>query len=52
MQTLEIGPGPDGCIFDAETGLVFAPSGGDGTLTIDPRTSPGRYEVARTSRPR
>src|SRR5205807_9325275 len=27
-QTLEIGPGPDGCIFDAERGLVFSPNGG------------------------
>jgi DNA-binding beta-propeller fold protein YncE len=48
VQTLEIGPGPDGCIFDAETGLVFAPSGGDGTLTVVREQSPGRYEVART----
>jgi len=48
VQTLEIGPGPDGCIFDAETGLVFTPSGGDGTLTIVREQSPGRYEVART----
>ncbi len=48
VQTLEIGPGPDGCIFDAETGLVFSPNGGDGTLTIIREQSPGRYEVART----
>src|SRR4029077_11431585 len=48
VQTLEIGPGPDGCIFDAETGLVFSPNGGDGTLTIVRELSPGRYEVART----
>jgi DNA-binding beta-propeller fold protein YncE len=47
-QTLEIGPGPDGCIFDAETGLVFSPNGGDGTLTIIREQSPGRYEIART----
>jgi DNA-binding beta-propeller fold protein YncE len=48
VQTLEIGPGPDGCIFDARTGLVFSPNGGDGTLTIIREESPGRYEVART----
>jgi DNA-binding beta-propeller fold protein YncE len=48
VQTLEIGPGPDGCIFDAQTGLVFSPNGGDGTLTIIREQSPGRYEVART----
>jgi DNA-binding beta-propeller fold protein YncE len=46
-QTLEIGPGPDGCIFDAETGLVFSPCGGDGTLAIVREQSPGRYEIAR-----
>ena len=48
VQTLEIGPGPDGCVFDAATGLVFASSGGDGTLAVIRPTSPGPYEVART----
>jgi DNA-binding beta-propeller fold protein YncE len=48
VQTLEIGPGPDGCIFDAETSLIFSPNGGDGTLTIIREQSPGRYEVAKT----
>jgi len=48
VQTLEIGPGPDGCIFEAETGLVFCPSGGDGTLTVVRELTPGRYEVAKT----
>jgi DNA-binding beta-propeller fold protein YncE len=48
VQTVEIGPGPDGCVFDAETGLIFTPNGGDGTLTIVRQQSPGRYEVART----
>jgi DNA-binding beta-propeller fold protein YncE len=47
-QTLEIGAGPDGCIFEAETGLIFCPGGGDGTLTIVRELSPGRYEVAKT----
>lgn len=47
-QTLEIGAGPDGCIFDAERGLIFAPGGGDGSLTIIREISPGRYEVAKT----
>jgi DNA-binding beta-propeller fold protein YncE len=46
VQALEIGPGPDGCIFDAERGLIFSSNGGDGTLTIIRETSPGRYEVA------
>ena len=48
VQTLEIGPGPDGCVFDAETGLIFSSSGGDGTLAIIREQSPGRYEVAKT----
>jgi len=48
VQTLEIGPGPDGCIFDAENGLVFCPGGGDGTLTVVRELTPGRYEVAKT----
>jgi DNA-binding beta-propeller fold protein YncE len=48
VQALEIGPGPDGCIFDPETGLVFSSNGGDGTLTLVREQSPGRYEVAKT----
>ena len=45
VQTLEIGTGPDGCIFDAERKLVFSSNGGDGTLTIIHEKSPGQYEV-------
>jgi DNA-binding beta-propeller fold protein YncE len=48
VQTLDIGPGPDGCIYDAQTGLVFVPCGGDGTLAIVRQKSSGEYEVART----
>ena len=48
VQTLAIGPGPDGCIYDAEQELVFCPGGGDGSLTIIREESPGRYAVART----
>ena len=48
VQTLEIGPGPDGCVFDAERKLVFSSNGGDGTLTVIRETTPGRYEVAAT----
>jgi DNA-binding beta-propeller fold protein YncE len=47
-QTLPIGPGPDGCVRDAETGLVFASSGGDGTVAVIREISPGKYEVAKT----
>jgi DNA-binding beta-propeller fold protein YncE len=45
VQTLEIGPGPDGCIFDAERKLIFSSNGGDGTLTIIREKTPGQYEV-------
>ena len=48
VQTLEIGPGPDGCVFDSETGLIFSSSGGDGTLAIVKEQSPGHYEVVKT----
>ena len=48
VQTLEIGPGPDGCVFDAETGLIFSSSGGDGTLAIVKEHTPDRYEVVKT----
>ena len=48
VQTLEIGPGPDGCVFDAQTGLIFSSSGGDGTVAIVKEQSPGRYEVVKT----
>jgi DNA-binding beta-propeller fold protein YncE len=48
VQTLEIGPGPDGCVFDAQAGLIFSSSGGDGTLAIIKERSPDRYEVVKT----
>ena len=48
VQTLPIGPKPDGCVRDAETSLVFASSGGDGTVAVVREISPGRYEIART----
>jgi DNA-binding beta-propeller fold protein YncE len=47
VQTLPIGPGPDGCVRDAETGLVFASCGGDGTVAVVQGDSSGKYEVAR-----
>jgi DNA-binding beta-propeller fold protein YncE len=48
VQTLPIGPGPDGCVRDVSSGLVFASSGGDGTVAIVREASPGKYEVAKT----
>ncbi len=47
VQTLEIGPGPDGCVFDAGSGLIFSSNGGDGTLTIAREKSAGQYEVVK-----
>jgi DNA-binding beta-propeller fold protein YncE len=46
VQTLDIGSGPDGCIFDAESGLIFSSNGGDGTLTVIRARSSGEHEVA------
>lgn len=48
VQTLEIGPGPDGCVRDPKTGLIFASCGGDGTLAIIGESSQGTYEVKKT----
>jgi DNA-binding beta-propeller fold protein YncE len=48
VQTLPIGPGPDGCVRDASTGLIFASSGGDGTVAVIRESAPGKYEVAKT----
>src|SRR4051794_7194264 len=48
VQTLPIGPGPDGCVRDTSTGLIFASSGGDGTVAVVREASPGKYEIAKT----
>ena len=48
VQTLPIGAGPDGCVRDADTGLIFASCGGDGTVAVVRELSPGKYEVAKT----
>jgi DNA-binding beta-propeller fold protein YncE len=48
VQTLPIGPGPDGCVRDVATGLIFASSGGDGTVAIVRESPSGEYEVAKT----
>jgi DNA-binding beta-propeller fold protein YncE len=48
LQTLEIGPGPDGCVIDTQTGLIFSSSGGDGTMAIIREQPPGRFEVVKT----
>jgi DNA-binding beta-propeller fold protein YncE len=48
VKTLEIGTGPDGCIYDAKTGLIFCPGGGDGTLTVIHQDSADEYRVLKT----
>jgi DNA-binding beta-propeller fold protein YncE len=48
IQTVEIGPGPDGCIFDVKRNLIFSSNGGDGTISVIRAGSDGKYEVAKT----
>ncbi len=48
VQCLEIGPGPDGCIFDAQRKLIFSSNGGDGTVSVIRQESPDKYEVVKT----
>ena len=48
VQTLPIGPGPDGCVRDVSNGLIFASCGGDGTVAIIREDASGKYEVAKT----
>jgi DNA-binding beta-propeller fold protein YncE len=43
LQTLPIGPGVDGTVFDDETQLVFVSSGADGTATILHEDDPNRF---------
>ena len=48
IQTVEIGPGPDGCIFDAKRNLIFSSNGGDGTVSVIREEAPGKFEVVKT----
>jgi DNA-binding beta-propeller fold protein YncE len=48
IQTVEIGPGPDGCIFDAKRNLIFSSNGGDGTVSVIREQAPGKFEVVKT----
>jgi hypothetical protein len=47
VQTLEIGPGPDGCIFDTQKKLVFSSNGGDGTVSVIREVEPGKFDVVK-----
>ena len=48
IQTVEIGPGPDGCVIDAKRNLVFSSNGGDGTISVIREEAPGKYEVVKS----
>jgi DNA-binding beta-propeller fold protein YncE len=48
LQCLDIGPGPDGCVLDAQRGLIFASCGGDGTMAVVRALASGQYELAKT----
>ena len=48
IKTVEIGPGPDGCIFDAKRNLIFSSNGGDGTVSVIREEAPGKFEVVKT----
>lgn len=45
VALVPIGPGVDAAAYDAETKLVFASNGGDGTLTVVRQESANRYTV-------
>jgi YVTN family beta-propeller protein len=45
VATVPTGTGTDGMEFDSELKYVFAPNGGDGTLTVIHEDSPDKYSV-------
>jgi DNA-binding beta-propeller fold protein YncE len=45
VATVPTGTGTDGMEFDPELKYVFAPNGGDGTLTVIHEDSPDKYSV-------
>lgn len=45
IAELPIGPGSDGCFFDADRGLAFSSNGGDGTVSIVKEESPEKFSV-------
>ena len=50
VQALEIGPGPDGCVFDAKKKLVFSSNGGDGTISVIREAAPASSRSPEPSR--
>ncbi len=47
VTLVPIGPGVDAAAYDAETKLVFASNGGDGTLSVIRQDSPDHYTAGR-----
>ena len=45
VATIPTGKGTDGMEFDPELKYVFAPNGGDGTLTVIHEDSPDKYSI-------
>lgn len=45
LASLPIGPGCDGCVFDADRQLAFSSNGGDGTLTVVREEAPDKFSV-------
>ena len=45
VTTVATGTGTDGMEFDPELKYIFAPNGGDGTLTVIHEDSPDKYSL-------
>ena len=52
VQTLPIGPGVDGTVFDADTSLIFTSSGGDATMTVMQEDDANHFRVVETVKTR
>ena len=50
VATVPTGTGTDGMEFDPELRYVFAPNGGDGTLTVIHEDSPDKYSIVENVR--
>jgi DNA-binding beta-propeller fold protein YncE len=50
VARVPIGAGPDACIFDAKTGLIFSSNGEDGTLTVVHEDDRDHFTVLQTVR--
>ena len=48
IDSVEIGRGADGCMFDPAKGLAYSSNGGDGTVTAVGAGEAGKYKVVST----